>query len=133
MRVYLAARYEEHPKMRVWRDVLASNGIVVTSRWINGGHDIREDANHDEQRRRFAEEDLADIDEADALVAWNPKEHHRSGRGGRHVELGYAIAKGKMVILVGEPENVFHWHPAVATLRSTDLLLDYLIALKGAQ
>lgn len=35
------------------------------------------------------------------------------GRGGRHVEFGYAMAKGKRLIVVGHRENLFHEHPAV--------------------
>jgi len=113
VKVYLAARYQEHPAMRVLRDELVAAGIVVTSRWIEGGHDIQADADHDEQRQRFCMEDLEDVDACDVLVVQSPKAHHRTGRGGRHVEVGYALAKGKPVILVGERENVFHWHPLV--------------------
>ncbi len=30
------------------------------------------------------------------------------GSGGRHVETGYALAKDKWVVVVGEAENIFH-------------------------
>jgi hypothetical protein len=33
--------------------------------------------------------------------------------GGRHVEFGYGMAKGKRLVLIGERENVFHDHPSV--------------------
>jgi hypothetical protein len=36
-----------------------------------------------------------------------------SGRGGRHVEFGYAMALGKRLIVVGHRENLFHEHPTV--------------------
>jgi len=48
-------------------------------------------------------------------------------RGGRHVEFGLALAQGKHLILVGQPENVFHHLPQVRVIpevgeRCADLL-----------
>jgi nucleoside 2-deoxyribosyltransferase len=40
--------------------------------------------------------------------------------GGRHVEFGYALAKGKRVVVIGERENVFHHHPSVKLHASVD-------------
>ncbi len=48
--------------------------------------------------------------------SWPSRSSRGSGysRGGRHVEAGYALAKGKYLVLVGPRENVFyslpHWH-----------------------
>ena len=36
-----------------------------------------------------------------------------SGRGGRHVEFGIAVAQGMYLIVVGRRENVFHHLPDV--------------------
>lgn len=36
--------------------------------------------------------------------------------GGKHTELGIAIAERKTIYLVGKPEQVFHKHPAVLVL-----------------
>lgn len=109
MRVYLAARYQEHPTMRQWRDLLAGHGIAVTSRWIEGQHEITADADSDAQRARFALEDLQDVRAASWLVMYSPRDHFRTGRGGRHVEVGVALALRIPIILVGERENVFHY------------------------
>lgn len=106
MKVYLAARYQEQAAMQACRAEWARGGIEVTSRWIDGKHD-------GVAAEICALDDFADIDAADALVLWNPREQHGAGRGGRHVELGYAIAKGKRVLLLGDRENVFHSHPTV--------------------
>lgn len=108
-KIYLAARYRSRHIMRDWRAMLEAAGFIVTSRWINGGHDMDTDASNDEQRHGLAMEDLEDIDAADVLVLWNPREHHGNGSGGRHVELGYALARRKPTIIVGERENVFHY------------------------
>ncbi len=116
MRVYLAARYEMHPTMREWRRRLAVDGVAVTARWITGEHAGSTEA----EKARYALEDLEDIRTADALIAFNPPDHHRSGRGGRHVELGYALALAKPVVIVGARENVFHWHPEVLVVSTLD-------------
>ena len=34
------------------------------------------------------------------------------GKGGRHVEHGYAMALGKRIVVVGPREHVFHTDPA---------------------
>jgi nucleoside 2-deoxyribosyltransferase len=75
--------------------------------------------------RDLAETDIDDIRRADALVAF--AEEAAGGGGGRHVELGVALALGKLVIVVGRPEHLFHrlpqvrvamdWDGAHATLR----------------
>lgn len=115
--VYLAARFEMREALGAWRDLFRTHGIDVTSRWIGGDHDTpRAGEAEDAARRRFAEEDLDDIRVADCVVLLNPREHHRSGRGGRHVEVGYALALGKPIIIVGERENVFHWCTGVSVV-----------------
>jgi nucleoside 2-deoxyribosyltransferase len=109
--------------MRKLRDALAVAGVVVTSRWIEGNHEIERDASGedaDRERQRFAEEDLEDINRADVLVIFSPREHFRTGRGGRHVEVGYAIGRGIPIVLVGERENVFHWHSLVTVIALGD-------------
>ena len=105
MKVYLAGRYQEQAAMRACRDEWADK-ISVTARWIDGKHD-------GVAPQICCLDDLADIDAADALVLWNPKAQHGNGRGGRHVELGYALAREKRIIIIGDRENVFHWHPAI--------------------
>ncbi len=105
--------------MRRWRDVLETKGHLVVSRWIEGNHEISEaqaslSADHaDDECRRFAQEDVDDLIDADVFLSLSDPANFRTGRGGRHVELGLALAWGKPVILVGERENVFHWLPQV--------------------
>lgn len=78
---------------------LESLGHVITSRWLT-----QLDENGDE----WARNDLADVDAADVLLAMNPVDWERGGTGGRHVELGYAIAREKQVVLWGRRSNIFH-------------------------
>lgn len=109
MKVYLAARYGSQPAMREIAGQMKQCGITVTSRWIWGDYEYLPPF-------RCAQDDLEDVEEADVLLAFSPREGFNSGSGGRHVELGYALALHKRVLLVGERENVFHsMVPAVAT------------------
>lgn len=110
MKVYLAARWTRRDEMRIYADDLAQRGHTCTSQWLYGntfgddGHRALTDA----ESGMCATVDLANIDAADIIVCFT--EHPGSGaaRGGRHVELGYALGRGDVyVIVVGPIENVF--------------------------
>ena len=54
-------------------------------------------------------------------------------RGGWHVEFGLALAQGKHLILVGQPENVFHHLPQVRVIPEVgERCADLLAALEAA-
>ena len=100
MTVYIAAPGELISDAAGLRSALALEGIKCSARWIDDG--VADDSH------TAAQGDLDDIDAADVLVALNPEDWRRSGTGGRHVEFGYAVAKGKTIVLVGARTNVFH-------------------------
>jgi hypothetical protein len=114
MKIYLAARYSSHPEMRGVRDVLEALGHTVTSRWIDCHTDVVGDFTSSFTVETLAEKtgecaplgqhDLDDLDAADCVISFAST----GGKGGRHVEFGYALAKGKRMVLVGPRENVFH-------------------------
>lgn len=120
MKIYLAARYSRRLELCEYRERLQELGHVVTSRWLNGGHQIAEmrvsdqgaEAPHDD-RIRFALEDWDDLMAADCCISFTEPSRTGPTRGGRHVEFGGAIAAGKRVIVVGHHENVFHCLPQV--------------------
>lgn len=111
MKIYLAARFERFAEMQGVRDVMRGLGHEVTSRWIDL-HDGKESIDGLEDRlqsnpeefEEYGEHDLEDIRNADTIICFSGG----GGRGGRHVEWGYAYALGKRMILVGPNENVFH-------------------------
>lgn len=114
---YFASRYSRHPELRQYRDqiVAAVPGAVVTSRWIDmhGGEfaesfDPAALAADPSGCWPNGQADLDDLAAADAIVSFTGP----GGKGGRHVEHGFAIALGKRIALVGPRENVFHCHPA---------------------
>lgn len=117
MKIYLAARYSRHPEMRAYRDDLEDLGHTVTSRWINGHHQMAEatmfTAGAPEEVNRFALEDLEDLRAADLVINFTEVPRSGNNRGGRHVEFGMAHALGLGLIIVGHRENVFHYLPEV--------------------
>lgn len=114
-KIYLAARYSRNDEMRGVRDVLSGLGYSVTSRWIDLHPDVVGDFSSSfdsdtlnatpELCAPLGQHDLDDIDRADWVVNFTCG---TGGKGGRHVELGYAHAKGKRLFIVGPRENVFH-------------------------
>lgn len=109
-KVYLAARYSRRAELLGYVTELARRGFHVTSRWLAGDHqapDATEDAAAMNLKVKWAQEDLQDIEEADILIAFTEKPRSDATRGGRHVELGYALAAGKAVVVIGPIENVF--------------------------
>jgi nucleoside 2-deoxyribosyltransferase len=115
--VYLAAPFELRPDAIRLMHWLEARGVTVTSTWL------RQD---DEVSDMHARQDLADVDRADVLVALNPPEWSRAGTGGRHVEFGYAVAKGKRIVLCGSRSNMFHHLSDVVRVTSEEALLDEL-------
>lgn len=126
-KVYLAARYSRHPEMRSIRESLGADfGIQVTSHWLDtdAQQAVEGAKNEDGSAASFtpeflqqypercyhlAAQDLRDIDAADTIIFFSG-----SGRkGGMHVEFGYAYARDKRMIVVGDRENVFHTLPSI--------------------
>lgn len=114
--VYLAARYSRYPEMQQVRSLLDALGYTVTSRWINGGHELTKEGSteaHEAERIRYAQEDMADLLAADIVISFTEEPRTTKTRGGRHVEFGAALALRKTVIVIGYRENVFHTLPEV--------------------
>lgn len=128
MKVYIAAPYPAREYVESLFPVFAAAGHEITSTWATGTREINVStvgpslatAHHD--LVRHVEGDLYDIARAKALVSLtaefcikaaslsveDPAWYHT---GGRHVELGYALAiqqhRSFRIFTVGEPENVF--------------------------
>jgi nucleoside 2-deoxyribosyltransferase len=121
MKIYTAAAW-------IWRDharglarAITESGHEVTSRWL------REDCATEEQGAR---QDLEDIDRADMLVLLTMPKGTMFSSGGRMVEFGYAMAKGKVVAIIGERENVFCLLPSVLQF---DRVAGFIAALQDME
>jgi len=129
MKVYLAAPYAARPIAADYAAQLTRIGFTVTSRWMQEPYEITDDTVDaapgldDATVSGHASDDLYDVSRADLFTEKAAGAGSRSG--GRHVETGYFICnKGTTgLIVVGEPENIFHrmagvtvvpdWHEAV--------------------
>ncbi len=121
MKIYLTGRYSRISELNQYAKELSENGHTVTSRWLHGFEQTDEEAvavinaedSIPEIGARFAQGDLEDINEADAVIAFTERPRSNQGRGGRHVEFGIAVALEKGLIVVGPRENIFHCLPQV--------------------
>jgi nucleoside 2-deoxyribosyltransferase len=110
-RIYLAAPYPRKEEIKVYRDELVALGFEVTSNWLEEKHAANV-ALHEVSEvlsERYAESDLLDVDRADVVISFTEAPGTQYSRGGRHVEFGYALARGKEVWIVGPVENIFHY------------------------
>jgi hypothetical protein len=120
MKIYLAARYSRRQELCLYRAELQAMDHAVTSRWLNGNHQVPDDGMGElttfskSERERFASEDWEDLMAAETCISFTEKPREmNSSRGGRHVEFGAAMAAGKRIIVIGFRENVFHCLPQV--------------------
>ena len=118
LKIYLAARYSRLNEMQSARAKLETAGHYVTSRWINGDHRALDAFLAAPLTTTIALDDKEDLDAATVLIAFTEEPRVESTRGGRHIETGYALGKGKTVIVVGPVENVFHSLPEVTVVDS---------------
>lgn len=106
-RAYLAASWGRRAELCGYREALWGQNIHVTSRWIDEAGDGLPPGNM--RCLVAAQRDLQDIREADFVLFFTDPPGQSTSRGGRHTELGYALALGKPVIVIGEPENIFQY------------------------
>lgn len=107
-KVYMCGPFGKKAELKKWAEYLEQAcGVEIVSRWLSVSHDGDGDGDNTPfELRMFANEDIEDIERCDLVVAMTGQ---GGVSGGRHWECGYAQAKGKSVILVGTPENVFHY------------------------
>lgn len=126
MKIYIAGSYSRRLEFCEYRAQLQAMGHAVTSRWLDGQHQIANDGtpigdngealveSGDEDgsalRQKFALDDLDDLLDADCIINFTEPPRSSVNRGGRHVEFGVALGIGvPHVIVVGYRENLFHW------------------------
>lgn len=73
------------------------------------------------------DEDLRNVRECEVFCYFTSCLANRSGLG-KHIELGYALALRKPIIMVGErdPNKVFYWNPELRWVEDYDHLLAVL-------
>ena len=140
--VYLAGPYESRDTINGPRYAGALHKIdaTCTSTWLTETFDINEGVTgpaaelDDATVSEHALNDLSDVDDCDVFVLITAKYLgvEATASGGRHVETGYALARGKRIIVLGEPENVFH-RIASGPVEVVGSMNDVLLAIQRFQ
>lgn len=124
MKIYLAAPYAARDILKGHLPMWTEAGHEVTCGWVKGTRPLGDatygvsEASTDEEVYLHASRDLGDIEEAEIVIHYTAQYlksidpslddvTHNLHSGGRHVETGFAIAKGKHVIVIGPMENIF--------------------------
>ena len=124
MKIYIAAPYPWRELAAEYGRHLQDAGHIVTATWLWEA----EDDEAPDKKEQYALLDLADIDRAEALLLISGYRGERAYSGGRHVEFGYALAKGKRCFILGPKEGVFHW---LASVQQRDSFEDLLALFSG--
>lgn len=105
MRIYIAATFNDQPEIRKIANELWNLGHEITGTWI---HEVARPEAMDSEtfKRKLAIKDVAEVYKADLVILDN-----RQSSGGKNCEWGVAMGQfqGKLLWLVGEPSNVFHY------------------------
>lgn len=142
MHVYLAAPYAARDRVRQFAAglVVSVGGFECTSTWlvepyeINAGTVGAASSLTDDEAGACALTDLVDIDRSDALVVFTAGFLNvDGGSGGRHVETGYALQRGLPVLVIGEPENIFHRLPFVTCVNDWIDAISVLQRMAGVE
>lgn len=129
----MAAGYGRRDQLRAFRDKLVALGHIVTSRWIDtewvkSSDDCTSSA-PPEERQKYVGIDLDDLDAAECCISFTEALGSGKGkRGGRHVEFGYALHAKKRLILVGNRENLFHFHLSVEVYSDEEACIAALVS-----
>lgn len=148
--IYLASRYSRRLELCDYREQLSARGFLVQARWLNGGHQLDHagapigdngealvEAGACDRaaalRARFAQDDWEDVCSAEIQINFTEPPRSSANRGGRHVELGIALARGQRVIVVGHRENIFHWLPQIEFFKDWSHALEALSVPRGTR
>lgn len=115
LRVYLCAAFSRQTEMATYAAVLRSLGVRVIARWLDAPVD---DLGNPAAMREAAIECCEDIAQVDTVLAFTEPRGSAYWTGGRHVEVGYALALRRRVVTIGPLENVFHAHPGVTNVET---------------
>lgn len=137
MKVYIASIFADKARTKIRGQELEKEGIIFTSRWVEekaAGTSTIDDFT-DDYFRATAVYDIVDILAADKLILTVPSAEMMTNapirslaRGGRHFESGfmYGLIYGERqfpshfreLILLGKPENVFHFLDGVGVAQA---------------
>jgi hypothetical protein len=117
---YVAASAARQGDAKVVAEHLRARGAKVKARWLE-----QEDVSYgrpgvEDELGSCAQLDMHDVINSDEVVCLSGDAY---SKGGRHSEIGAAIALGKNVWLLGPREQVFHYHPLVKQVETVDQIV----------
>lgn len=132
--VYLAAPYATKDEIRRHASELEALGCEVTAQWLDEPHaaTVAFTSRDPEELRAFARRDIDDIARAEVFLFFSLDPEQPTKRGGRHVELGLAVAQGKRIIVIGPRENIFHFLPEIEVVPTFTAAIE-LLGLRPAR
>ena len=135
-KVYIAARFSRRHECHKIGKMLQAQGHEIVSRWTlpDSDHVVPVGMSQqaaDDERRRFAVEDVEDVLACDWMVSLM-EEPRNNSRGGRHIEFGIALGLHKRLTIIGPRETVFHHLPHVEHYDTTEEFCAALRAMVAA-
>lgn len=113
MRIYLASGFNWRHNFRALAKNIEAKGHTVTSSWIwIDERPERSSEEWDDFAKKIAAQNLIDLVRSDVLVL-DMRGVRVDGNGGSHTELGFALARGWPIFLIGDRRNTFHWSEGV--------------------
>jgi hypothetical protein len=126
VKMYLAGRYERRHELSEYAEALRRFGHEVTSEWLLGKHEAINNSASPSERDEWANDDIADIFNADMLVLFTDKPGDAAVSGGKDTEFGIAMARRKRLAIVGPRRNIFHYMNTVRHFQSVgDFLAEF--------
>lgn len=122
MKIYTAATFSEQKKIRVHKERLVQMGHSVLSTWLE--EQLKPEGMTEEQfNLKMAMKDLQEISACDCMIL---DMEIRSTTMGKMIEFGFALAKYKLIYIVGAPPKNSIFTLLVDRMFSTwGELLDY--------
>ena len=105
MKIYIAGTFADQHDLRTYANHLWQLGHEITGTWL---HEVKkpEAMSSDTFNKKLAIKDLCEVARADLVILDN-----RQSSGGKNAEWGFALGEHqhKLLWLIGEPTNVFHY------------------------
>lgn len=98
--VYIAGKWDRREELLQFAFDLHDVGCNIVSTWLWANENEQ-----DENYKEYAVRDIKDIGDCDTFILFTGKEVYY--RSGHLTELGFALAWGKEVIIIGPRANIF--------------------------
>jgi hypothetical protein len=119
MRIYIAASFPRKDEACRLRDILKTAGHKVVSRWLDQEYSVYDTGGGAKE----AYDDFSDIISSEMLIQITGD---TLTHGGRHTELGIALALKKLCVIMGPREQVFHSLPIIAVCKTPEEVVKIL-------